>query len=354
MDFDHLHFYLRSEAAAAHFGQQLGLRVGATGARPGDRTILWQRDQVQILTTFGENTGLNRAVQSPLGDHFQKHPSGIVDVAFQVQDLAAQLKRIPDTAILTPLQTKITPSGGWRWLVVKGWGDLRHSLIERWGDVCGHPEYPESWVQSQGLRSSSPLRGIDHAVLNVSRDQFEAAVAWYQGVLGFEPDQTFAIQTPHSGLISQVLVHPAGSAQLPINAPTSANSQIQRFLDDYGGSGIQHIALQTGDILQLVAELRQRGLAFLEIPDTYYHQAQQKYPQCFQALDLAKLHQAQVLIEPQDEMGKQLILQIFTQPVFDTPTFFWELIERRHQAWGFGAGNFQALFEAIEQQQRSE
>lgn len=354
MDFDHVHFYLRNRAQADHLGQQLGLQVCGTWARPGAETLLWQRDQVRVLTTFGSNSDLNQPGQSLLRNHFQTHPAGIVDVAFQVKDLTGLLKTIPPEAILNPLQTQITESGGWRWTVIRGWGDLRHSLIERWGEVCGHPEYPGASSNQEEIPTPSSLLGFDHAVINVSRAEFAEAVAWYQGVLGFEPEQSFAIETPHSGLISQVLVHPAGTAQLPINAPTSDNSQIQHFLDHYGGSGIQHLALRTGDILSLVAELNQRGLKFLEIPDSYYTQAWQKYPQCFEKLALDQLQQAQILIEPQDSVAEQLLLQIFSQPVLETPTFFWELIERRHQAWGFGAGNFQALFEAIEQQQRLE
>ncbi|AFY62296.1 4-hydroxyphenylpyruvate dioxygenase [Synechococcus sp. PCC 6312] len=352
MDFDHVHFYLRSRAQSYHFAQQLGLQVCGTWARPGQETLLWGRDAFSILITYPCNSP--REAEPLLMSHFQNHPDGVVDVAFRVTDVGAQLKTIPESAILSPLKTKITASGGWAWGVVRGWGDLRHSLIQRWGDAAGHPEYPGLLPEAQHVPTAPQLLGVDHAVLNVSASEFAQAVAWYQEVLGFVPEQRFAIQTPHSGLISRVMVHPLGAAQLPINAPTSDNSQIQRFLDDYGGSGIQHIALRTGDILSLVEDLHQRGLEFLPIPDTYYHQASQNHPQCFAKLDLDQLRQAQVLIEPQDETAEQLLLQIFSQPVFDRPTFFWELIERRHQAWGFGAGNFQALFEAIEQQQRSE
>jgi 4-hydroxyphenylpyruvate dioxygenase len=140
--------------------------------------------------------------------------------------------------------------------------------------------------------------------------------------------------------------------QFPINEPTSASSQIQEFLDVNRGSGIQHIALQTPQIVNAIAQLRDLGLIFLHIPPSYYTELKLKYPTL--PLSPAKLDEIaaqEILVDWQDKSKQALLLQTFTQPIFKEPTFFFELIERRQEAQGFGEGNFRALFEAIEREQ---
>ncbi len=351
MDFDYVQFYLGSRSATqAHFQAQLGFQLRGIWAGVDTETILWQRGQVRLLTTYPLPTSLELS-PTVLAQYFQSHPPGVVDIGLRVENLEQVLSQVPKTLIEQPLQDSRTETGGCRWAVLKGWGRLRHTVLERWGDAPFHPAYPLpcSELQSQ---VSGTFFGFDHAVLNVAATDFERAVAWYRDGFGFVAEQHFDIQTPHSGLVSQVMVHPQGSAQLPINAPTSANSQIQSFLDHYGGSGIQHIALRTEHITQVVREWQQRGLEFLEIPPNYYDQLPQRFPNCQAALDLPCLADQQILVDTQAPHLCQYLLQIFTKPVLGTPTFFWELIERQQQAPGFGAGNFQALFEAIERQER--
>ncbi|NEQ12157.1 MAG: 4-hydroxyphenylpyruvate dioxygenase, partial [Moorea sp. SIO4E2] len=250
------------------------------------------------------------------------------------------------------------------------WGSLVHTLVERDG-ICDESFFPAqlNWI-TQGAHSKLPslniagnqvnnnpqtmFTSIDHVVLNVAAGDLGRAVNWYQQVLRFCPQQMFSIQTQQSGLYSQVMVDPTGQVQLPINEPTSANSQIQEFLDVNGGPGIQHIALGTSNILQAIAQLRSRGLPFIEVPPSYYSQWWETHCGSNFLLPKAEWEEIatrQILVDYQEEFPQALLLQTFTQPIFGKPTFFFEVIERRFQAKGFGEGNFRALFEAIEREQ---
>jgi 4-hydroxyphenylpyruvate dioxygenase len=156
-----------------------------------------------------------------------------------------------------------------------------------------------------------------------------------------------------------VLIHPDGTAQIPINEPTSANSQIQEFLDANRGVGIQHIALQTDDIVQTVAQLRQDGLKFLSVPNAYYDRLADRPGFQSQDTDWSAIATQEILVDWPQETPEAMLLQVFTETVFPEPTFFFEIIQRQtyqakgecYRAAGFGEGNFQALFEAIEQEQ---
>ncbi|MEM8641993.1 MAG: VOC family protein [Cyanobacteria bacterium P01_G01_bin.54] len=198
---------------------------------------------------------------------------------------------------------------------------------------------------------ASPLSPqVDHLVLNVPQGQLEPAVQWYEAIFGLQRQQSFAIETCQSGLRSQVLRHPVTGLTLPINEPTSPRSQIQEFLDHHGGAGFQHLAIRVPRLIGTVQALRQVGLDFLSVPQRYY--ADQPDPVFEGDLSPAEWQQVrsqQILLDRPSTGG--LLLQIFSQPIFAEPTFFWEFIERRTQAQGFGEGNFLALFRAIEQAQ---
>lgn len=204
---------------------------------------------------------------------------------------------------------------------------------------------------------------MDHVVLNVARGDLERAVAWYERVLGFKPQQGFEIQTAYSALCSRVLRHPAGRAQLPINEPASSNSQIQEFLDLNRGSDVQHIALETTDLLGTIAHLRHKGLPLIHVPATYYAQLRQRPSLTLTPAIVQQFEEQQILADWQDKAESAVLLQTFTQPIFDEPTFFFELIQRQtmqavdrtdnhvQRAQGFDEGNFRALFEGIKREQ---
>jgi len=280
-----------------------------------------------------------RSDRSPAAAYLQAHPPGVADVAFAVADveatlaravaLGAELGRSPAQPAATATQLR-SPVGSY------------HTLLPL------EESAPES--------IPGDFTGIDHLVLNVPDGELARAVSWYEQTFGFERQQRFAIQTEASALRSQVLVHPESGLQLPVNEPASANSQIQEFLDANRGAGFQHLALGTRDILRTTAQRRAAGLAFLTVPSSYYEQAQQRYATLPLAAETWQAIAAQqILIDSQAaELAAEapILLQIFTQPIFDEPTFFFEFIERRRQARGFGEGNFRALFQAIEAEQR--
>ncbi|MEM8604718.1 MAG: VOC family protein, partial [Cyanobacteria bacterium P01_H01_bin.121] len=311
------------------------------------------------------------------------HAEGVADIAFRVRNLEALVARVKQAGgqIQEAIHTRENETGRVRWCRIAGWGSLSHTLIEYSHTQSRPPSIqlepkaetanvsessaklsPERFLDSleqpdsQGL----PWLSIDHAVLNVPLGQLEAAATWSEEQLGFVRRQQFAIATAQSGLRSFVLKHPEGDATLPINEPTSRNSQIQEFLEFHQGAGIQHVALETRNLVQTVATLRQRGVPFLSVPPTYYQQVSERPGFWHRAGDWDAIAQQQILVDwPADEPQTRL-LQTFTQPVFERPTFFWELIERQAKSTrtglkrveGFGEGNFQALFEAIEREQQ--
>ncbi|AFY45704.1 4-hydroxyphenylpyruvate dioxygenase [Nostoc sp. PCC 7107] len=274
---------------------------------------------------------------SPVAEFLRQHPPGVADIAFAVTDVADAIAQAATqgATILEPIQEYL----GYKCGKIAAWGGMTHTLMEK--PVGGKRE----------TRDRPMFTTIDHLVLNVPVGELERAVAWYKNVLDLQPQQAFKITTDRSGLYSQVLVSRNGSVQLPINEPASSNSQIQEFLTVNRGAGIQHIALRTSNLISAIAQLRSRGLSLLSVPQTYYSQLKKRTEFRLSPLELEAIAQQEILVDWQVNSQNALLLQIFTQPIFAQPTFFFEFIERRFQAQGFGEGNFRALFEAIESEQ---
>ncbi len=263
-----------------------------------------------------------RTPTSPVAQYLCAHPEGAADIAFTLDDpvvlpVGCSPGRLPGTWQLT------APTG------------IQHTF------VAGE----QTWLLPG---RSGDLLSIDHVVLNVAAADFADTLAWYCRVLGFERDRYFEIATPHSALASWVLTDRHGRVRLPINAPLTANSQVEEFLAANRGAGVQHIALGTAAIASTVRSLRAGGVPLLTSPQTYYDQLGERVNT--DGLDCNTLRELDILVD-QDETDSRL-LQIFTRPIFPEPTLFFELIERQGQARGFGEGNFQSLFEALEQEQR--
>lgn len=298
---------------------------------------------------------------SPVAEFLRHHPPGVVDIAFAVADLQGVMTRViaNGVKILQPIHHAVAC----KYAKIAAWGDLTHTLIER-NSIKGE-DGETNQVKNQELKVNikelSPVSNhlsphiftaIDHVVLNVGVGELEAAVSWYQKNLDFQPQQSFKIQTERSALYSRVMISANGKVQLPINEPASPNSQIQEFLEVNRGAGIQHIALRTPDLIGAIARFRAAGLSFLSVPDSYYSNLQQRLEFPLSSEELQAIAQQEILVDCQkDSPSGALLLQIFTQPIFNEPTFFFEFIERRSQASGFGEGNFRALFEAIESEQ---
>ena len=344
MDFNRIQFYVENAKVSRDwFVSHLGFQSIAGYANSHTRTEVVNSGNV----CFVLSSPLTPA--SPAASWLEFHPPGIADVGFRVKniELAVARAQAAGAKILEPIQKDSNEEGCFKRSKIAGWGDLSHTLVERIGD--------NSLLSAASKLPLFTL--IDHVVLNVESGDLSSAISWYQKVLGFKPQQNFDIQTENSALRSQVMVHAEGGVQFPINEPASANSQIQEFLSANRGPGIQHMALQTTDIVGVVADLRSRGLPFLPVPATYYSQLQQR--QNYVPADWEAIAASEVLADWQEDTPAAMLLQIFTQPIFAEPTFFFEIIERRVtlvndkqvQAGGFGAGNFRALFEAIEREQ---
>jgi len=367
MKLDHIHFYVEDATASRDwFVNHMGFQDLASGASQDTLTTVVKSGAVYIVLS----SPLTSA--SPVAQFLRLHPPGVADIAFLVSDLECVMERaIANGAkVLQPVQQQQLAQGRWKWARIAAWGSLTHTLIERLGNTPLLPVFAESEItteffsptQQQGattrglplqrISDSGLFSGIDHVVLNVATGDLERALSWYEEVLGFQRQQRFMIETENSGLRSQVMVHPASGVQFPINEPTSANSQIQEFLDVNQGPGIQHIALQTPQIVKAIAQFRHRGLSFLPIPSTYYTQLRTQHQGLpLSTAELEEIAAQQILVDWHNEASQALLLQTFTQPIFEQPTFFFELIERRQEAQGFGEGNFRALFEAIEREQ---
>jgi 4-hydroxyphenylpyruvate dioxygenase len=278
---------------------------------------------------------------SPVTAYLHLHPSGVRDVSFRVPDLAEIRCKIARLGIKI-LAVSAVPDDI-QWVKVQGWGAIEHTIIQASPRSIAAP--------IAGLNES--IIGIDHVVLNVGSGELSLAVNWYRELFDFRVQQTFDIQTQTSGLASQALISSCGQIRFNINEPSSSTSQIQDFLDLNRGAGIQHIAVQTNDILAIVDRLQQQGLACLPIPQTYYANLQNRSRVEQNILlnddEWQQLERLQILMDWSKSAPEAVLLQIFTQPIFESPTFFFEIIERRNRAKGFGQGNFQALFEAIEQ-----
>lgn len=364
MDIDHIRFYVEDAIAWREwFVKAMGFRWVASQIEPETQTEIINNGAVYFVLTAP------RTPTSAIAQYLRLHPPGVADVALRVTSLEAVLDRVMAHRgrVLQPLQVEERANGYLKWAIVAGWGDLQHTLVERQGITPLLPDLAVTSIASDltaGKQNPNLaelcFQGIDHAVLNVLQGDLPRAVAWYETMLGFQRQQRFTIQTERSGLFSQVLTHPNGSAQLPINEPDSPQSQIQEFLEANRGSGIQHIALQTANIVRMIATLRQQGLAFLSVPLEYYDRLQQRTGFQISRERLQAIAAQTVLIDWQPQTPDALLLQAFTQPLFAQPTFFFELIERQgfwsgnqyRQVEGFGEGNFQALFEAIEQEQK--
>ncbi|NET33195.1 MAG: 4-hydroxyphenylpyruvate dioxygenase [Cyanothece sp. SIO1E1] len=372
MDIDHIHFYVDDAVASRDwFIHTLDFQAVSSKVGTDDRTEIVSSGPIYCV--------LSSAIthESSIARYLKFHPPGVADLAFQVSDLETLLKKavLAGATLLQAMRIESHHQGYLKWAQIQGWGDLHHTLIERVGMTPLLPGGIEldradttlPWlfkpaitdIPQQSAYANTQFIGIDHAVLNVARGNLAQAVNWYEQVLGFQRQQEFSIQTQRSALCSQVIVHPKGTAQLPINEPASTNSQIQEFLDHNRGPGIQHIALRTADIVRAIADLRAQGLAFLRVPQTYYTQLPQRPGFRPEALDWEAIAQQEILVDWRIDRPYALLLQAFTQPIFEQPTFFFELIERQtyqlnsiyQQVEGFGEGNFQALFEAIEREQ---
>ncbi len=366
LQIDHVHFYVEdAQKWRDWFVNYLGFQTVVSAIFP---TAINQEKSFHTHTEAVKNGNVYFLLSSPLlptspvTEFLRHHPPGVADVAFTVADLPAVMARVAANG--AKILQFIKDAGSYKYAKIAAWGGLTHTLIERnliKGEEgqTNHFEIQNSKFKIKELLPSTSnhlsnhiFTDIDHVVLNVGVGNLETAVSWYQKVLDLQPQQSFTIQTERSALHSQVMISANGKVQLPINEPGSPNSQIQEFLQVNRGAGIQHIALRTPRLISAIALFRAAGLSFLSVPESYYTKLRQRLEFPLSSPELQAIAQQEILVDCQkDSPLGALLLQIFTQPIFEEPTFFFEFIERRSQASGFGEGNFRALFEAIESEQ---
>ncbi|MEK9619178.1 MAG: 4-hydroxyphenylpyruvate dioxygenase [Flavobacteriales bacterium] len=354
---DYIEFYVGNAKQAAHFYktafgfQSLAYAGLETGLKDRVSYVLKQ-DKIRIVLT----TALNS--KSPIGEHVKKHGDGVKVIALWVDDA----KKAYEETIKRGAKSYLKPvkeNDKFGEVVKSGiftYGETVHLFIERKnykGDFL--PGFIK-W-ESDYNPSSVGLKYVDHMVGNVGWGEMNIWVKWYEEVMGFVNFLSFddkQIHTEYSALMSKVMSNGNGRIKFPLNEPAKGKkrSQIEEYLDFYESPGVQHIAIATDDIIQTVRELRSRGVEFLSAPPKEYYTAIPSRLGAHMKImneNIDELEELAILVDA-DEEG--YLLQIFTKPVEDRPTLFFEIIQRMG-AKGFGAGNFKALFESIEREQQN-
>ena len=347
---DYIEFWVGNARQAAlyyraAFGFELvGYRGPETGVR--DRaSYLLQQDKVRfVLTTAIKSKG-------PIAEHVFKHGDGVRDIALWVDDARTAFDAAIERGAKPAMEPTVISDENGEIVIaaIHTYGDTIHSIVERKNyNGLFMPGYVP--VESPFKPAPTGLKYVDHCVGNVELGRMNHWVKFYEDVLGFTNILSFddkTITTEYSALMSKVMSNGNGRIKFPINEPAEGKkkSQIDEYLEFYDGPGVQHIAIATDDIIKTVRDLKSRGVEFLRVPSTYYESVPQRVGKIDE--DIAPLQELGILVDRDDE---GYLLQIFTRPVEDRPTVFYEIIQRKG-AKSFGAGNFKALFEAIEREQ---
>jgi len=351
LDWDHLHFYVgNAKQAAYYYASAFGFRIAAyagpeTGV-PGRASYLLEQNQLRFVVT----TALGP--DGPIADHVRKHGDGIADVALRVPDARAAFALATShgaSAVAEPHEER-DERGRVVLATIATYGDTVHTFVERDG-------YGGMFIPGFVPLSASPeakhtpnLRAIDHCVGNVGWNEMDRWTNYYAEAFGFSQLVSFDdkdISTEYTALRSKVMSDADHRVKFPINEPAKGlkKSQIEEFLDFYGGAGVQHVAIITEDIIATVRALRANGVQFLDTPSSYYDALEARVGKIDESI--ATLRELSILVD-RDDLG--YMLQIFTKPLQDRPTLFFEIIQRRGSL-SFGKGNFKALFVSIEEEQ---
>ena len=348
---DYIEFYVGNAKQAAHyyktaFGYQEVAYAGPeTGVRDRASYVL-QQGKIRLVLTSGLKS------DSPICQHQMKHGDGVKILALWVDDAYDAFEQTTKRGAKVYMEPKtITDEfGEVKMAGIYTYGETIHMFIERKNyEGPFMPGYVKS--ESTYQPTDCGLLYVDHCDGNVGWNRMNDTVQWYQDVMGFVNILSFddkQINTEYSALMSKVMSNGNGFSKFPINEPAEGQkkSQVEEYLDFYEGEGVQHIAVATKDIVKTVTELKARGVEFLSAPpEAYYEMIPDRVGEIDE--DIKKLQDLGILVDC-DEEG--YLLQIFTKPVEDRPTLFYEIIER-HGAQSFGAGNFKALFEALEREQ---
>jgi 4-hydroxyphenylpyruvate dioxygenase len=348
---DYVEFYVGNARQSAHyyrsaFGMKLtGYSGPETGVRDRASYVLEQEKIRFVLTTA-------LTPDHPIADHVRTHGDGVRDIALTVDDAAAAYRettRRGARGVREPFTIR-DDSGEVRMASIAAYGDTLHTFVERRGYRGAFLPGFKAVNGPDNVSRPTGLKYIDHMVGNVGWNQMNQWVKFYEDVMGFRLYQTFDdsdISTEYSALMSKVMANGNGRIKFPINEPAEGRkkSQIEEYIEFYQGPGVQHIAMGTGDIIDTVTKLRDQGVDFLRVPSAYYRKLTDRVGRIDEPIE--QLEELGILVDRDDE---GYMLQIFTKPVEDRPTLFYEVIQRKGSR-SFGKGNFKALFEAIEREQ---
>lgn len=344
---DHIELYVGNAYQAAHFyraafGFQPIAHAGLeTGVRDRVSFVMAQNNIRLVLTSAQQPDG-------PIAEHVQVHGDGVKDVAFLVDDVKATFDKViakGATSVSEPATVE-DENGVTVKATIKAFGDTVHSFVQRdefkgtfWRDYRALDEAPS--IKPTGLMD------VDHIAVSTEKGMLSELVDFYEDVLGFHESHQENVVTEYSAMNSKVVEDSSGRIKFPIvePAPGKGKSQIDEYLSYYRGSGVQHIALLSDNIVSSVRALRENYIEFMRTPSTYYDLVPERMGDL--EIDVEPLRELGILVD-RDEWGH--LMQTFTKPLHSRPTIFFEIIERQN-ARGFGAGNIKALFKALEQEQ---
>lgn len=352
---DYVEFYVGNAKQAAHyyktaFGFQSHAYAGLETGLKDRASYVLKQDKIRLVLTTALNSN------SPIGEHVKKHGDGVKIIALWVEDARSAYEETTKRGANSFMEPVVTTDdhGEMVQAGIFGYGETVFMFTER---KNYNGIFMPGYVKWESDYNPEPvgLKFIDHMVGNVGWNQMNVWVKWFEDIMGFVNFLSFddkQITTEYSALMSKVMANGNGRIKFPINEPAEGmkRSQIEEYLDFYESPGVQHLALATDDIIKTVADMKSRGVEFLSVPpQTYYDAIPERLKDHMDKFkeDINELQKLGIMIDA-DEEG--YLLQIFTKPVEDRPTLFYEVIQRMG-ARGFGAGNFKALFESIEREQ---
>lgn len=348
---DYVELYVGNAKQAAHYYMSafgfgaLGYAGPETGVKDRASYALRQNKLTIVLTTPIRSG-------NEIADHIYKHGDGVKHLALRVDDARDAWEQTIRRGAISYMEPQILSDGEGQ-VIMSGihiYGDTVHLFIERKNYTGAFIPGYRKWENENFKPQSTGLLYVDHCVGNVGWKGMNKWVKFYEEVMGFKNILSFDdddISTEYSALMSKVMSNGNGFVKFPINEPAEGKrkSQVEEYLELYGGEGVQHVAMATANIVQTVTELKSRGVEFLQVPTSYYDDLLDRVGPIEE--DLGPLKELGILVDRDDE---GYLLQLFSKPVQDRPTLFFEIIQRKG-AKSFGKGNFKALFEAIEREQ---
>jgi 4-hydroxyphenylpyruvate dioxygenase len=349
---DYVEFYVGNARQAAYFyraafGMSLVAYAGPETGQRDRASYVVQQGKIRFVLTTPIRNG------NPIAEHIERHGDAVRVIALRVDDARSAWEETTRRGAISVAAPEVLSDEHGEVVLssIRTYGDTIHTFVER-GAYSG-PFLPGfRAIDNDPVARPVGLLHIDHMVGNVGWNEMDTWVNFYAKVMGFSLYQHFDdkdISTEYSALMSKVMANGNGYVKFPINEPAEGKrrSQIEEYLEFYPGPGVQHIALATNDILSTVRKLQEQGVAFLQVPHSYYTELQGRVGTIDEPID--ELEKLGILVD-RDEEG--YMLQIFTRPVEDRPTVFFEIIQRKGSR-SFGKGNFKALFEAIEREQQA-